>query len=85
VEANGQGRQPGHAWHNHVGADEAPNMRVIIARLVVVQAQLFVKALRSVAVAGGRNVLRIPLLAPGIVAQPGTAVAVGIKDDVDAA
>jgi hypothetical protein len=36
-------------------------MRVIIARLVIVQAQLVVKALRRVAVAGGGDVLRIPL------------------------
>jgi hypothetical protein len=58
-------------------------MRVIIARLVVVQAQLVVKALGGVAVAGGRNVFRVPLLAPRVVAQPGTDAAIGIEYDVD--
>ena len=70
---------------SHVGADEPPNMRIKIARLIVVQAQLVVKALGGVAVAGGRNVFRVPLLAPRVVPQPGTDATVGIEDDVDAA
>jgi hypothetical protein len=60
-------------------------MRVIIARLVIVQAQLVVKALRGVAVAGGRNVFRIPLLTPRVVAQPGTDSAIRPQRGVDAA
>jgi hypothetical protein len=64
---------------------KAARRRVIIACLVVVQAQLVVKALRRVTVAGGRDVLGVALLAPGVVAQPGTDAAIGIENDVDAA
>jgi hypothetical protein len=60
-------------------------MRVIIVRLVIVQAQRVVKALRRVAVAGGRYIQGVPLLAPRVIAQPGTDAAVGIENDVDAA
>jgi hypothetical protein len=53
---------------NGVGAEETCYMWVIIARPVVVDTQLGVKPLRRVAVIGGRVVLGIALLAPGVVA-----------------
>jgi hypothetical protein len=64
---------------------KAARRRIIIARLVVVQAPFVVKALRGVAVAGGRDVLGVALLAPRVVAQLGTNSTIGPQGHANAA
>jgi hypothetical protein len=56
----------GRIRHNCVGRNEPPNMRVIVARIIIIQPQPVVPALAGIAVAVGVHVLVPAQLAPGL-------------------
>jgi hypothetical protein len=63
--------------HNDVGGDEPADVGIIIPRIIVVQPQLVIKALRREAVAGGGGLAGPTLFASWVVAQVGPHRAVG--------